>query len=198
MVSVVRRDDRKPSNRVVEREQPFCTVAGRERYASGLMELLHTLNPWVFSMNFSVASHYIVPSSLKYNACKSLSGQKHFVGLFVQQAACKEGQTVFYEFFSVLSLRRMYKTGGVKHWYSLVISGSFSTQTKRAVFSSGYTTLHRTAEIIGGNIRKEEHEEQARVEMDGFRRDLQEEGNERGRVIWNVQSAGALEMFMAQ
>lgn len=64
-----------------------------------------------------------------------------------------------------------------------MISGSFSTQTKRAVFSSGYTTLHRTAEIIGGNIRKEEHEEQARVEMDGFRRDLQEEGNERGRVI---------------
>lgn len=36
MVSVVRRDERKTSNRVVEREQPFCTVAVKESYASGL------------------------------------------------------------------------------------------------------------------------------------------------------------------
>lgn len=36
MVSVVRRDGRKTSNSVVEREQPFCTVAVKESYASGL------------------------------------------------------------------------------------------------------------------------------------------------------------------
>jgi len=51
------------------------------------------------------------------------------------------------------------------------------------VFSSGYALLRRTAEIIGGNIRIKEHKEQARMEMEEFRSDLQEGGNERGRVL---------------
>ena len=81
-------------------------------------------------------------------------GQKHLVSLFVQQVACNKGQ---YFRNPVLSLVRIYQPRGVKNWHSSVISGSFSAQTKMAVFSSGYTSLHRRAEIIGGNNRKKKN-----------------------------------------
>lgn len=45
VVSVVRRNDRKPSNGVVETAQPFCTVAEKESYDSGLREVFLHIEP---------------------------------------------------------------------------------------------------------------------------------------------------------
>lgn len=64
------------------------------------------------------------------------------------------------------------------------------------VFSSGYTLLHRTIEIISGNFRKKEQKEWARVETDGFRK-ICKKGEMKEADWYKLCSQQSLEMLIS-